>query len=68
MGKVIGTAADSGGTVCTIEIDPAQRFHTYWLSVGPCYGESKSIYLRERRIDTYGKLTSDGLRQSEGGF
>jgi predicted amidohydrolase len=39
--------------MCACELDLNKRFFTYWLSVGACNGESKSLFNKERRIDIY---------------
>ncbi|QGQ98143.1 carbon-nitrogen hydrolase family protein [Paenibacillus psychroresistens] len=36
-----------------VEIDLNEKFNRYWESVGPAYGEMRSLYIKERRPDTY---------------
>lgn len=38
------------------EVDLDKRFLTEWLSIGPGDGEARSLYLKERRTDTYARL------------
>lgn len=59
-GNVIATAAESPelGYTCA-QIDLNQRQLTYWLSVGPCYGEGRDVYLNERRNDLYGGIAEN---------
>lgn len=56
LGEVIAQVEDSGGGVAVAEVDLDHKFYQYWLSVGAAYGETRSIYLKERRPDTYGDL------------
>jgi predicted amidohydrolase len=53
-GAVLAETMDG---VAAAEIDLAREWRTRWLSVGPGYGEAKSLYLKERRPDTYGQLS-----------
>jgi predicted amidohydrolase len=59
MGEVIGQVEDRDIGVCIREIDLNKRFYSYWLSVGPAFGEARSIYAMERRPETY-KLLTEG--------
>ncbi|QHT60832.1 carbon-nitrogen hydrolase family protein [Paenibacillus lycopersici] len=38
-------------------VDLNAKFESYWMSVGPAFGEARSLFHRERRPDTYGKLS-----------
>lgn len=38
------------------EIDLNKEFRTPWLSIGPGLGEGRSLYIKERRSDTYAPL------------
>jgi predicted amidohydrolase len=38
------------------DIDLSQEWRTRWLSIGPGNGEGKSLYLKERRPDTYPEI------------
>lgn len=60
MGEVIGQVENSDIGVCVREIDLNKRLYSYWLSVGPAFGEARSIYAMERRPETYKPLT-EGL-------
>jgi len=53
LGEVIGEVKDDNFGSCVQEIDLDQKVYEYWMSVGPCYGQSGSIYIKERRPDTY---------------
>lgn len=57
-GKIIGEIADEHQGVCVAEIDLDKRYYTPWLSVGTD-GEAHSIFLKERRTDTYNILVND---------
>ncbi len=48
-------AADGRGdkTYVSAEIDLAKACRAYWLSVGPAMGEGRSLFVRERRPETY---------------
>ncbi|MEO8660440.1 MAG: carbon-nitrogen hydrolase family protein [Bryobacteraceae bacterium] len=48
------TVAPAGIAVAEIDLD--QQNGVYWLSVGPGLGEPKSLYIRERRPETYAPL------------
>lgn len=49
------TAEPFGIATAEIDLDREQRLH--WLSVGPGDGEARSLYIHERRPDTYAPLT-----------
>jgi predicted amidohydrolase len=54
-GEVLGEASGAFGlAVCEIDLDRESRLN--WLSVGPSLGEGKSLYIKERRPDTYAPL------------
>ena len=55
-GDIIADVTSEDEGVAVAEIDLDKRYYTYWLSVGPAYGEAHSIYLKERRPDTYHHL------------
>lgn len=55
-GKLLAELPSGIDGVATADIDLDERFYTYWMSVGPAYGEAKSIYMKERRSATYGKI------------
>lgn len=57
-GAVLGEAAGDAAVVVR-EIDLDKEWRTRWLSVGPAEGEGKSLYIKERRPDTYGVLLED---------
>ena len=47
----------SGGSALAVkEIDLNKEFREPWLSVGPGLGEGRSLYIQERRPDTYAPL------------
>jgi predicted amidohydrolase len=56
-GKEIARVNDTSAGYITTEIDLDQKFTQNWLSVGPGAGEPRSLYLKERRPETYGPLT-----------
>jgi len=53
-GLLAETNAPFGIVSAEIDLDREQRLH--WLSVGPGDGEARSLYIHERRPDTYGPL------------
>lgn len=55
-GEVIAETSDPFG-VAVSEIDLDRQDGVYWMSVGPGLGEPKSLYMRERRPETYGPMT-----------
>lgn len=52
-GEVMAETTDG---LATAEIDLRKKWRYWWLSVGPAYGEAKSLVIEERRPDTYGPL------------
>jgi len=50
-GKVLAEASDG---IAVADIDLSTESRVQWLSVGPALGEGKSLYIKERRPDTYG--------------
>ncbi len=54
-GRIIGKVPRFGKDYIHAEIDLNKRYLTPHLSVG-CSGEGKTIYIQERRTDTYGML------------
>ena len=52
-GEVMAETTDG---LATAEIDLRKKWREWWLSVGPAYGEAKSLVLEERRPDTYKPL------------
>jgi predicted amidohydrolase len=61
QGEVLAETAEPFGiVVAEIDLDRERRLN--WLSVGPGDGEARSLYIRERRPDTYAPLTGDGRR------
>ncbi len=52
-GNVLAEAADG---LATADLDLNKEWRLYWLSVGPADGEGRSLYLKERRPETYGPL------------
>jgi predicted amidohydrolase len=55
-GDVLAETTDG---IASAQIDLDKETRVMWLSVGPSEGEPKSLYIKERRPDTYGAL---GLR------
>lgn len=47
------------------QVDLDREWRVYWLSVGPATGEAKSLYIKERRPDTYDILGADSLDRRE---
>ena len=45
--------AETSGGVAVKEIDLAEQWRVWWLSVGAAGGEARSLYIKERRPDTY---------------
>lgn len=58
LGEVLAETAEPFG-VAFAEIDLDRQRRQHWLSVGPADGEAKSLYIQERRPDTYGPLTGN---------
>jgi predicted amidohydrolase len=54
-GKVLAETNSPFGIV-SAEIDLDRELRLRWLSVGPGDGEARSLYIHERRPDTYGPL------------
>lgn len=52
-GEVMAETTDG---LATAEIDLGKEWREWWLSVGPAYGEAKSLAIEERRPDTYKPL------------
>ncbi len=62
-GEVLAEASGAAG-IAVRDLDLGKQWRTMWLSVGPSYGEGKSLYIKERRADTYGVLTEDARSRS----
>ena len=58
-GDIIATISDIEKGYTDVEVDLNKRFCTYWISVGPCYGEERDVFLNERRSDLYKDLTDN---------
>ncbi|MNI02953.1 hypothetical protein D3C73_558450 [compost metagenome] len=56
IGEVLGEIGPDDDKVLGVEIDLNAKFTGYWLSVGPTFGEMRSLYTRQRRPDTYSDL------------
>lgn len=56
VGNVLAETA-APFSVAFAEVDLDQEYRLHWLSVGPGDGEARSLYIRERRPDTYNPLT-----------
>lgn len=63
-GEVLAETAEAFG-IALAEIDLDKESRVYWLSVGPSYGEAKSLYIKERRPDTYDILTEDVIERGK---
>ena len=57
-GEVMAETTDG---LATAEIDLTKTWREWWLSVGPAFGEAKSLVIEERRPDTY-KALVEGSR------
>jgi predicted amidohydrolase len=55
-GDVLCETQDPEEDYCVAEIDLNGAYRTHWLSVGPAKGEGRSLYVEERRPDTYGPI------------
>lgn len=53
LGEIIGEIADQNEHVCIAEVDLEKRCYQYWLSVGPAYGECRSVLNKDRRPSSY---------------
>ena len=51
-GKIIAEAAGDF-KLAVSDIDLNREWRTKWLSIGPGLGEGKSLFIKERRPDTY---------------
>jgi predicted amidohydrolase len=58
-GTVLAEATASS-RIAVADVDLNREWRTKWLSVGPGYGEARSLYLKERRPETYSDI--DGPR------
>jgi predicted amidohydrolase len=56
-GEVMAETTDG---LATADIDLRKEWREWWLSVGPAYGEPKSLVIEERRPDTYKPLVKGG--------
>ncbi|MDR3677356.1 MAG: carbon-nitrogen hydrolase family protein [Acidobacteriota bacterium] len=56
-GEVMAETTDG---LATADIDLGKKWREWWLSVGPAYGEAKSLVIEERRPDTYKVLVKQG--------
>ena len=63
-GEVLAETAEQLG-IAVADVDLDREWRVYWLSVGPATGEAKSLYIKERRPDTYDTFTADVLERSE---
>lgn len=59
-GEVLAETAE--GAVVAADLDLNQEWRTFWLATGPSFGEGKSLYIQERRPDTYGTLIESAGR------
>ncbi len=55
QGEVLSESEEDGSYIFA-DIDFSRRTRQFWLSVGPSEGESRTIFVEERRPDTYGGL------------
>ena len=55
-GEVVSEATDG---LAAADVDLARESRVYWLSVGPANGEARSLYIKERRPETYAPLTGE---------
>jgi len=56
-GVTIAAVAGREPGYASARVDLNKRQALHWLSVGPCDGEGRNIYLHERRPDLYGDMT-----------
>ena len=50
------TASCVGGETngyCVAEVDLEKEYKSFWFSIGPCYGERRTVLKAERRYDLY---------------
>lgn len=59
LGEVTGGINESDEGVYIEGIDLDKKYYSYWMSVGPCFGDGPSIYMKERRPDTYETIVLD---------
>ncbi len=63
-GEVLAETPERFG-IAVADIDLDREWRVYWLSVGPATGEAKSLYIKERRPDTYDIFSTDVLERRE---
>lgn len=59
-GEVLAETAETG--VIVADLDLNREWRTFWLATGPSFGEGRSLYIKERRPDTYGALVESAGR------
>ncbi len=59
VGEILAVADEEHNHIAFAEIDLNEKFYKYWMSVGPCDGEPRTLYVRERRPETYGDIVKD---------
>ncbi|MFD0961487.1 carbon-nitrogen hydrolase family protein [Paenibacillus chungangensis] len=62
QGVILAESTHPEREVLVEELDLNERFRTLWLSVGPGYGEGRSLYEEERRPNTYNELNRRSRR------
>ncbi len=55
-GEVLAEATEG---LAAADLDLAKESRLWWLSVGPSDGEAKSLYIQERRPETYAPLVAE---------
>ena len=55
-GEVLAEATEG---LATADLDLDKESRVWWLSVGPADGEAKSLFIQERRADTYSSLVRE---------
>ncbi|HWR53797.1 MAG TPA: carbon-nitrogen hydrolase family protein [Bryobacteraceae bacterium] len=58
-GKVLAEASTG---IASADIDLSADSRVFWLSVGPALGDPRSLYIKERRPDTYDRLAAEPLQ------
>jgi len=58
-GNTIATINDLVQGYISVEVDLNKRYSSIWMSVGPCLGEERDVFLNERRSDLYHDLSKE---------
>ena len=70
LGEIVSHVQSTEAAYVTEEIDLNKRFFVHWMSIGNGKGETRSLYQKERAINTYDNISKeahkiDGLKQTK---